>query len=55
MKINRILRIHLIALVIVAVTSLAGCVQRDPGERVDAIPVVSTSPIAINSANIVPG
>ena len=57
MKINRILRFQLIALLIVAGTSLAGCGPRDAGsnrsEGVDGIPVVSTSHIAINSANAV--
>ena len=55
MKINRILRFQLIALLIVAATSLAGC--RDAGsnrrEGIDVIPVVSTSHIAINSASTV--
>ena len=57
MKINRILHFQLIALLIVAVTSLAGCRQRDAGsnrrEGIDVIPVASTSHIAINSASAV--
>jgi hypothetical protein len=57
MKINRSLLVHLIALLIVAVTSLAGCRPRDAGsnrhEGVDGIPVVSTSQIATDIANAV--
>jgi hypothetical protein len=55
MKINRILRFQLIALLIVAATLLAGCSPRDAGsnrrEGMDVIPVVSTSEIASNIAN----
>jgi uncharacterized lipoprotein YehR (DUF1307 family) len=56
MKTNRILRFQLIALLIVAVTSLAGCGPREESKRregIDVIPVVSTSQIATNIANAV--
>ena len=57
MKTNRVLRIQLFALLIVAATLLAGCKQREAGsnprEGIDVIPVVSASHIAINSANAV--
>lgn len=57
MKINRILRFQLIALLILAAALLAGCGPRDAGsnrsEGMDIIPVVITSPIADNIANAV--
>jgi hypothetical protein len=57
MKINRILRLQLIALLILAAALLAGCGPRDGGsnrsEGMDVIPLVSTSHLAIDSANAV--
>ena len=55
MNINRIVRLQLIVLLIVAATLLASCGPRDTGsnrrEGMDIIPVVSTSQIASNIAN----
>jgi hypothetical protein len=55
MKINRILRLQLIASLILAAALLAGCAPRDGGsnrsEGMDGIPLVSTSQLAVESAN----
>ena len=57
MKINRSLRVQLIALLIVAGALLAGCGLRDAGsnrrEGMDSLRVVMTSQIADNIANAV--
>jgi len=57
MKTNRILRLQLSALLIVAAALLTGCGPRNAGsnrsEGMDIIPVVSTSQIASNIANAV--
>jgi hypothetical protein len=57
MKTNRVLRIQLFALLIVAAALLAACKPRDggsnPREGIDIIPLVNASHIAINSANTV--